>query len=96
MNPDQTTPIGSRLIWVHVVCNIGCLRTLADNKIVTGRKRDKAGVFKSTCSYVNYTVKQWGKAKSKKCLVSGYISNILGSAGRQTYFYKKHFVWKKG
>ena len=27
MNPDQTAPLGSSLIWVHIVCNKGCLRT---------------------------------------------------------------------
>ena len=30
MNPDQTAPIGSSLIWVHVVCNIGYKITSAD------------------------------------------------------------------
>ena len=31
MNPDQTASLGS-LIWVHIVCNIGYLRTYADER----------------------------------------------------------------
>ena len=44
MYPDQIAPSGSSLIWVHIVCNIGCLRNLAEEikqtiKAVTDGKR---------------------------------------------------------
>ena len=32
MNPDQTAPFLSSLIWVHVVCNLGYQRTQADER----------------------------------------------------------------
>ena len=37
MDPDQiASDEGSSLIWIHVVCNIGCLRTDPDER--TGDK----------------------------------------------------------
>ena len=30
MDPDQTAPNGSSVRWVHIVCNIGYLRTYAE------------------------------------------------------------------
>ena len=32
MNPDQTAPLGSSLIWIHSVCNIGFLSVQADKR----------------------------------------------------------------
>ena len=29
---DQTASYGTNLIWVHIVCNIGYLRTYADER----------------------------------------------------------------
>ena len=45
MNPNQTAPSGSSLIWAHIVCSIGYLRKKADEKkqtikIVTGRYKN--------------------------------------------------------
>ena len=37
MNPDQTAPKGSCLIWVHIVCNIRYLSTHAYEKRRTKR-----------------------------------------------------------
>ena len=33
VNPDQTAPKGSSLIWVHYVCNIGYQSTQADVRV---------------------------------------------------------------
>ena len=32
MNPDQTAPKGSNLIWVHIVCNIGHKNTKPEER----------------------------------------------------------------
>ena len=42
MNPDQTAP-SSSLIWVYTVCNIGYLRTKADER---NRQQIKTGMLR--------------------------------------------------
>ena len=32
MNPDQTSPLGADLIWVHIVCNVSHLTSYADER----------------------------------------------------------------
>ena len=32
MNPDQTAPLGSSLIWARIACNKGCQITSADKQ----------------------------------------------------------------
>ena len=39
MNPDQTAPLGSSLIWVHSVCNVGYESTQTDE-----RSRERSGL----------------------------------------------------
>ena len=43
MDPDQTAPHGSSLIWVHSVCILGFQSTIADEradkKYMKGEKR---------------------------------------------------------
>ena len=47
MNPDKTAPKWSSLIWVHIVCKIGYLRTSRPEEqttiVVTGLKRVMLG-----------------------------------------------------
>ena len=43
MNPGQTSPLGSGLIWVHIVCSVGHLTSYAD-----GRADDKSRDWQDT------------------------------------------------
>ena len=49
MNPDQTAPKGSSLIWVHIFCNICYQTTSADEKAddICREWRDKDGPVSS-------------------------------------------------
>ena len=68
MIPDQTAPKGDSLILVHIVCNIGYLRTCADergrNKSCDWREKGehlfkKNDDFKDVESVIHLTLVQY-------------------------------------
>ena len=65
MEPNQTAPFGSSLIWVHFVCNISYLGTEADER-AEDKSRDWWERVNSTCTYQEINDTCYEKTHSTK------------------------------